>query len=90
MALAYVGLASASLAVGRLRFDPARNRRLLLLGMALSGAGLVLMVRADVRLSFLFRVVHEIGDGADGRPRRCSRSRGSSRSGRSAAAPGCS
>jgi len=66
MALAYVGLASGSLAVGRLRFDAARNRRLLLLGMALSGAGLLLMVRSDVRLSFLFRVVHEVGDGLMG------------------------
>lgn len=66
MALAYVGLASSSLALSRLPFDPSRNRRLLLLGMALSGAGLILMVQADVRLSFLFRVVHECGDGLMG------------------------
>ncbi len=66
MALAYLGLAFSALAVGRLAFDPARNRRLLLAGMALSGLGLVLMVQDDLRLSFLFRVVHECGDGMMG------------------------
>jgi MFS family permease len=66
MGLAYLGLASSSLLLSRLPFDPARNRRLLLAGMALSGSGLVLMVQADVRLSFLFRAVHECGDGLMG------------------------
>jgi len=66
MALAYLGIASSSLALGRLPFRPARNRRLLLLGMALSGLGLVFMVQTDVRLSFLFRFVHECGDGLMG------------------------
>jgi MFS family permease len=66
MGLAYLALASASLAVSRLAFDPTRNRRLFLLGMLLSGAGLVLMVQGDVRLSFVFRVVHEAGDGLMG------------------------
>ena len=66
MALAYLGIPSMSLVLSRLPFDPARNRRLLLLGMAFSGAGLLLMVQSDVRLSFVFRVVHECGDGMMG------------------------
>ncbi len=66
MALAYLGISGASLLVSRLRYDPRRNRRLLLFGMALSGLGLVLMVCKDVRLSFVFRVVHESGDGLMG------------------------
>ena len=63
MALAYLALASGSLAVSRLSFRPGRNRALLLLGIALSGLGLMGMVQSDVRLSFLFRFVHEAGDG---------------------------
>ncbi len=66
MALAYLALAGSSLAVSRLAFRPGRNRRLLLLGIALSGAGLFFMVQDDVRLSFLFRFVHEAGDGLMG------------------------
>jgi MFS family permease len=66
MALAYLALAGSSLALSRLPFDPARNRRLLLLGMALSGLGLVFMVQNDVRVSFVFRVIHESGDGLMG------------------------
>lgn len=63
MAGAYLALASAAFLVGRLRDDPERNRRLFLLGMVLSGAGLVLMTVGDLRLSFLFRFIHEGGDG---------------------------
>ena len=66
MALAYLALAGSSLAVSRLAFRPGRNRRLLLLGIALSGLGLFFMVQDDVRLSFLFRFVHEAGDGLMG------------------------
>ncbi len=66
MALAYLALAGGSLLVSRLPFDPNRDRRLLLLGMALSGVGLFFMVQDDVRLSFLFRFVHEAGDGLMG------------------------
>jgi OHS family lactose permease-like MFS transporter len=66
MALAYLALAGSSLLVSRLKADPGRNRRLLLLGMVLSGLGLVLMVQSDIRLSFLFRFVHEAGDGLMG------------------------
>ena len=66
LALAYVGLALGSLAVSRLPFRPDGNRRLLLLGMTLSGLGHILMVQDDVRLSFIFRFVHEAGDGLMG------------------------
>jgi MFS family permease len=66
MAVAYVGLALGSLAVSRLPFRPEGNRRLLLLGMMLSGLGHILMVQDDVRLSFVFRFIHEAGDGLMG------------------------
>ncbi|MGZ7064772.1 MAG: MFS transporter [Candidatus Aminicenantales bacterium] len=66
MALAYLALASGSLAVSRLSFRPERNRALLLVGIALSGLGLMAMIQTDVRLSFLFRFVHEAGDGLMG------------------------
>ncbi len=66
MAGAYLTLALAAFLVGRLKDDPGRNRRLFLLGMVLSGAGLILMTVGDVRLSFLFRAIHEGGDGLMG------------------------
>lgn len=66
MAGAYLALASAAFLVGRLRFNPVRNRRLFLAGMTLSGLGLILMTVGDVRLSFLFRFLHEGGDGLMG------------------------
>jgi MFS family permease len=66
MAGAYTALAGAAFLVGRLRFDPARNRRLFLAGMTVSGLGLILMTVGDVRLSFLFRFIHEGGDGLMG------------------------
>jgi hypothetical protein len=66
MAGAYLALALAAFLVGRLNFDPVRNRRLFLLGMILSGLGLILMTIGDVRLSFVFRFLHEGGDGIMG------------------------
>jgi MFS family permease len=66
MAGAYLALALAAFGVSRLRYDPVRNRRLFLLGMTLSGLGLVLMTVGDVRLSFVFRFIHEGGDGLMG------------------------
>ena len=66
MAGAYLALASAAFLVGRLKDDPVRDRRLFLLGMVLSGAGLVLMTVGDIRLSFVFRCIHEGGDGLMG------------------------
>lgn len=66
MAGAYLALSTAAFLVGRLRYDARRNRRLFLLGMVVSGAGLILMTFGDVRLSFLFRFIHEGGDGLMG------------------------
>ncbi|MGZ5498324.1 MAG: MFS transporter [Candidatus Aminicenantales bacterium] len=66
MAGAYLALALAAFLVGRLKDDPGRNRRLFLLGTVLSGAGLILMTVGDVRWSFLFRAIHEGGDGLMG------------------------
>ena len=66
MAGAYLALALAAFLVSRLKYDPVVNRRLFFLGMTLSGLGLVLMTQGDVRLSFLFRFMHEAGDGLMG------------------------
>jgi sugar phosphate permease len=66
MSGAYLALALAAFLVGRLKFDPVRNRRLFLAGMTLSGLGLILMTVGDIRLSFLFRFIHEGGDGLMG------------------------
>ncbi len=66
MAGAYLALSLAAFLVGRLEYDARRNRWLFLLGMVVSGAGLVLMTVGDVRLSFLFRFLHEGGDGLMG------------------------
>ncbi|HOW85751.1 MAG TPA: MFS transporter [Candidatus Aminicenantes bacterium] len=66
MAGAYLGLALAAFLVGRLPDDPVRDRRLFLLGMVLSGAGLILMTVRSLPLSFAFRFLHESGDGLMG------------------------
>jgi sugar phosphate permease len=66
MAGAYLALSLAAFTVSRLKDDPVRDRRLFLSGMALSGLGLILMTVGDVRLSFLFRFIHEGGDGLMG------------------------
>jgi MFS family permease len=59
-------LSLAALFVGHIPYNPDVNRKLFLTGMVLSGAGHMLMILGDVRLSFFFRVVHEIGDGLMG------------------------
>jgi len=66
MAGAYLALSLAAFTVSRLKDDPVRDRRLFLFGMALSGLGLILMTVGDIRLSFLFRFLHEGGDGLMG------------------------
>lgn len=63
---AYLALALSALAVSRLRYDPQLNRKLFLLGMSLSGFGLIMMVQKDIGLSFVFRFIHEGGDGLMG------------------------
>jgi hypothetical protein len=66
MAGAYLALSLAAFLVARLKYDARRNRRLFLLGMVVSGLGLILMTVGDLRLSFLFRFIHEGGDGLMG------------------------
>lgn len=56
-------LALASYFMSLRKYDPVSNRNLFLLAMFLSGAGHFLMVNRAVPVSFLFRVIHEIGDG---------------------------
>jgi DHA1 family quinolone resistance protein-like MFS transporter len=59
-------LSLSAFLVGFMKFNPAVNRRLLLLAMFVSGAGLMLMVNSNLYLSLGFRIAHEIGDGALG------------------------
>ncbi len=59
-------LALSAFLVGFFRYNARVNRRLMLLSMVLSGAGLILMVQPNVYVSFFFRVLHEIGDGGLG------------------------
>jgi len=53
----------ASLLVVFTRFDPRANERIFLFAMVISGAGHILMVSRSLAVSFLFRIIHEIGDG---------------------------
>ncbi len=59
-------LPMSALLIGRRKFDPRANKRLVLAAMALSGAGMILTVTGNVFLSLGFRVLHEIGDGVAG------------------------
>jgi MFS family permease len=63
ISLSLLALAAASFLIGFLKNKPSLNRRVFLLSMVLSGGGLILMVNPSLPLSFLFRVVHEVGDG---------------------------
>jgi MFS family permease len=63
ISLALFGLAFSSFFIGLIKHDPRVNKRIFLLSMLFSGAGLILMVNPFLPLSFLFRVVHEVGDG---------------------------
>ncbi|MGD0781304.1 MAG: MFS transporter [Candidatus Aminicenantales bacterium] len=56
----------SALLIGRRKFDPRANKRLVLAAMALSGAGMILTVTGSVFLSLGFRILHEIGDGVAG------------------------
>jgi MFS family permease len=56
-------LALASYFMSLRKYHPTHKRNLFLLAMFLSGAGHFLMVNRVVPVSFLFRVIHEIGDG---------------------------
>jgi len=59
-------LSFSAFLVGLLKFNVRANKRLLFGAMFISGAGLALMVNANLYVSLAFRVVHEIGDGALG------------------------
>lgn len=63
---AYLALAGSAFFVSRRGFDPAANKRLFLAGMIMSGAGHVLLVQPNVYVSWLFRAIHEGGDGLMG------------------------
>ncbi len=56
-------LAFSSFLVGVRKFDAGKNRRMFIFSMFLSGMGHVLMVNKNVYLSFIFRIIHEVGDG---------------------------
>lgn len=59
-------LALSARFIGLFRYDARMNRRVFLAAMVLSGLGHILMVNNHVGVSFVFRVVHEIGDGVMG------------------------
>jgi len=63
ISLALFGLAFSSFFIGLIRHDSRVNKRIFLFSMLFSGAGLILMVNPSLALSFLFRIVHEVGDG---------------------------
>ena len=61
--LSLLALAFSALFIGRIPFDLRLNKRLFTVSMALSGAGLALMVIPVLPVSFVFRIMHETGDG---------------------------
>ncbi len=63
---AYLAIAASAFLVSRRPFGPAAVKRLFVLGLALSGAGHVLLLQTSVWISWAFRVVHESGDGLIG------------------------
>lgn len=66
IATAYLALAGMSFLVSRLPYAPRMNKRLLIAGMAMSGAGHILMVRFGPGGALAFRMLHEAGDGLVG------------------------
>jgi len=63
ISLPLFALAFSAFFIGLLKYNIRVNKRLYLLAMSISGLGLILMVNSSVYLSFLFRIVHEVGDG---------------------------
>jgi MFS family permease len=59
-------LAGAGLAAGLKRFDARHNKRLFVAAMAMSGLGHIGLVFPILPVAFLFRLVHETGDGLMG------------------------
>lgn len=63
----YMGGAVATMALTAHIIGQKENfkaERILIYGLLASGLGQVLMVNVDVKISFIFRVIHEIGDAA--------------------------
>jgi len=56
-------LAFSALLIGFLKYNARLNKRLFLFSLTISGLGHILMVNHSLPLSFIFRIVHEIGDG---------------------------
>jgi len=63
ISLSLLALALSSFLVGFIKYDIRVNKKIFLFSMLLSGSGLILMVNRSLSLSFLFRVIHETGDG---------------------------
>ncbi len=61
-----LALAFSALLVGFIPFDVRLNKQIFLAAMFLSGTGLMLMTSSSLPLSFVFRLVHELGDGLMG------------------------
>jgi MFS family permease len=63
ISISLFALALASYFMSLRKYNPVANRNLFIFAMFLSGAGHFLMVNRVVPVSFVFRVLHEIGDG---------------------------
>jgi MFS family permease len=59
-------LALSAFLISLRKYNPRVNKRLFLFSLTISGLGLILMVNKSLPISFVFRVVHEIGDGLMG------------------------
>jgi MFS family permease len=59
-------LAFSAFFIGRMKYNAHTNRRIFLSAMLLSGSGHALMTAGNIVVSFMFRVMHEIGDGLMG------------------------
>jgi MFS family permease len=66
ISLSLLALAFSSFLIGFIKFDLRLNKRIFLSALLLSGVGLMLMVNRSLILSFVFRVIHEFGDGLMG------------------------
>jgi len=63
ISLSLLALALSQLLIGFIPFNLKVNKRIFLVSLLLSGGGLMLMANHNLALSFLFRLVHEAGDG---------------------------
>jgi MFS family permease len=61
-----LAMSAAAFFVGLRKHDARANRRLFIVAMLLSGLGSIGMIQDDVRVSLLFRLAHDAGDGAIG------------------------